>query len=288
MKLTQLLQAHQGGLVVTPVHEKWLAANPNAEYSPEAKSFLADQIGKPDRVRTNSLSPSSAGKCLRRRQFEYLGLPRRAFRTSLIQVLHNGTWVHLRWQAAGLTAGWLDEAEVPVIYRELMMVGTMDGRLIEGQGLEIKSINSNGFRNVMKYGPKREHLHQVTSYALASEILDWVVLYEDKDTNEYKEFKFTPDREGLSAVRHEYEKLVMAIVERSLIEMKDECWAKQGSEYLQCPFRDICPLMKSWDQACESVEQSEETTPTASSESEKTVTSSSGLRLRLTSSSHSE
>lgn len=271
MKLTQLLQAHQGGLTITPVHERWLADNPNPSYSPQAKQFLADQIGKPDRVRTGSFSPSSAGKCLRRRQFELLGLPRRPFRTSLIQVLHNGTWVHLRWQAAGLSAGWLDEAEVPVAYPELMMKGTMDGRLTTGQGLEIKSINSNGFRYVMKKGPKREHQHQITSYALASGITDWVVLYEDKDTNEYREFNFTPDKEGLGTVRTEYEKLVGATIHNKLIEMKDECWAKQGSEYLQCPFRDVCPLMKSWDQACESSEQTKSTLrirPTSSLPSE--------------------
>ena len=286
MKLTQLLQAHQGGLTITPVHEKWLAKNPNPEYSQEAKDFLAGQIGKPDRVRTGSFSPSSAGKCLRRRQFEYLGLPRRPFRTSLIQVLHNGTWVHLRWQAAGLSAGWLDQAEVPVAYEDLGMKGTMDGRLVNGMGLEIKSINSNGFRYVMKHGPKREHLHQVTSYALASGIKDWAILYEDKDTNEYREFVFTPDEVGLDSVWGEYEKLMMAGSQGRLIEMKDECWAKQGSEYLQCPFRDICPLMKSWEQAaCESERQESKT---LSLEPSTNSSGKSRLRVRPTSSSPSE
>jgi hypothetical protein len=298
VKLSQLLEAHQQKLTITPVHEKWLAEHPNAEYSDEAKAFLADQIGKPDRKRTESLSPSSAGKCLRRRQFEFLGLPRRSFRTSLIQVLHNGTWVHLRWQAAGLSAGWLDEPEVPVAYPELMMKGTMDGRLVDGRGLEIKSINSNGFRYVMKHGPKREHQHQVTSYALASHIDEWVMLYEDKDTNEYREFLFIPSPEGLYAVRHEYEKLVSAILGQRLIEMKDECWAKQGSEYLQCPYRDVCPLMKSWDQACESsVTTSTGTNPSelpspAQSRLVMSSTSESGtkstLRVRPTSSSPNE
>lgn len=271
MKLTQLLQAHQQELPISPVHERWLADNPNPEYSPEAKEFLAKQIGKPDRVRTGSFSPSSAGKCLRRRQFEYLGLPRKPFRTSLIQVLHNGTWVHLRWQAAGLTAGWLAEAEVGVEYEDLGMKGTMDGRLPDGRGLEIKSINSNGFRYVMSKGPKREHLHQITSYALASGIKDWVVLYEDKDTNEYKEFLFTPDEVGLDLVWGEYEKLMLAVSQGRLIEMKDECWAKKGNEYLQCPFREICPTMKDWGQACGSCEVPKsklQVLPTSSSPSE--------------------
>jgi hypothetical protein len=283
VKLTQLLQAHQQELVVTPAHERWLIANPNAEYSDDAKAFLAEQIGKPDRVRSGSFSPSSAGTCLRRRQFEYLGLPRRPFKTSTIQIFHNGTWTHLRWQAAGLSAGWLDQAEVPVAHPKLMMKGTMDGRLVNGQGLEIKSINSNGFRNVMKYGPKREHLYQVTSYSIASGIEDWVVLYEDKDTNEYREFRFSPDNQGLTKVLHEYERLVIETTGNRLIEMKDECWAKQGSEYLQCPFRDVCPLMKSWDQACES--SAPGTTPALPSGSTTKVRS---LRLRLTSSSPSE
>lgn len=287
MKLTQLLQAHQGGLTITPVHEKWLAKNPNPEYSEEAKAFLNDQIGKPDRVRTGSFSPSSAGKCLRRRQFEFLGLPRRAFRTSLIQVLHNGTWTHLRWQAAGLSAGWLKKAEVPTAYPALMMQGTMDGQLVNGLGLEIKSINSNGFRYVMKHGPKREHLHQVTSYALASSIVDWAILYEDKDTNEYREFSFHPDSEGLDQVAREYEKLVEHTQAGELIEMKDECWAKQGSEYLQCPFRDICPRMKSWEEACVSGESQISNSPLEGS-SRLANQSRTRLHIRPTSSSPSE
>lgn len=249
MKLNQLLQAHQNQLTITPRHEAWLAANPNASYSDEAKAFLAEELGKPQRDRTKSFSASGAGSCMRKRQFEFLGLPRRPFRTSLIQVFHNGTFAHLRWQAAGLSEGWLKAAEVPVVRSEYMLKGTMDGITFNDRGLEIKTINSNGFRGIMQYGGKREHLYQIASYVLAGGPDQWVLLYEDKDTNEYKEINFTPDADLLKRVIIEQTKLVEATAQERLIPMKDECWAKQGTEYLQCQFRDICPTMKSWEQA---------------------------------------
>lgn len=272
MKLTQLLEAHKNELTITPRHEAWLAANPNASYSDEAKQFLAAELGKPQRDRTKSFSASGAGSCMRARQFQFLGLPQRPYRTSLIQVFHNGTYVHLRWQAAGLSEGWLKAAEVPLDSPEFMLKGTMDGLTYKDQGLEIKSINSNGFRNVMAHGPKRAHLYQITSYILAGGPKDWVVLYEDKDTNEYKEFNFTPDDKLQYAVRHEQELLVEKTQDNYLVDLKDECWAKQGTEYLQCPFRDICPLMKNWKQAeeqgCASSGRRLQLRPTSSSPSE--------------------
>lgn len=253
MKLSQLLQAHSDDLVISPRHEAWLAQNPNASYTDKAKAFMAEEIGKPQRVRTGSFSASSAGYCSRRRQFEFLGMPRRPYRNSLLQVFHNGTYVHLRWQMAGLSEGWMTQAEVPVENTDLLLKGTMDGLLYDFRGLEIKSINSNGFRNIMQYGPKREHQYQVAAYVLSGAPADWVFLYEDKDTNEYKEFVFTPDKDAMERVRVEQEKLAEMTVSHKLAEIKDDCWAKQGTEYIQCPFRDVCLGTKSWDHASQQV-----------------------------------
>ena len=44
----------------TARHEAWLAENPNPTYSPRAKEFLATEIGKKQRDRTQSFSASSA------------------------------------------------------------------------------------------------------------------------------------------------------------------------------------------------------------------------------------
>lgn len=274
MKLAQLLSAHKNELTITPRHEAWLAANPNPSYSDKAKQFMAREIGKPQRDRTKTFSASGAGMCMRRRQFEFLGVTKgkRKLRTSLIQVFHNGTYMHLRWQMAGLSEGWMTEAEVPVANSLLMLTGTMDGMSYKATGIELKSINSNGFRNIMAHGPKRDHLYQIASYVLAGAPQDWSILYEDKDTQEYKEFSFTPDDKLVWAVKREQELLVEHTEGLSLVEMKDECWAKRGTEYIQCPFRDICPLMTSWEQTkaegCESSGRRLQLHPTSSSPSE--------------------
>jgi len=251
VKLGQLMQAHQSELVVTPRHEAWLAKNANASYSDEAKEFMAGEIGKPQRDRTKTFSASGAGVCPRRRQFEYLGITegKRPIKTSLAQIFHNGTFMHLRWQMAGLTDGWMVKAEVPVVNPDLMLSGTLDGLSYKGTGIELKSINSNGFRNIMQHGPKRLHVYQTASYTLSGAPNEFSIIYECKDTQEYKEFIHTIKPEALEMVRHEQEVLAHKTGMKELFPMKDECWAKQGTEYIQCPFRDICHKQRDWETA---------------------------------------
>lgn len=251
MKLGQLVQSYHNELVVTPQHEKWLRGHPNPEYSDAAKAFLAEQIGKPDRDRTKSFSASGQGLCPRRRQFEYLGLPKRAYTTKLIQVFHNGTYMHLRWQMAGISARWIYQAEYPAKRPALLMKGTLDALLRGGGGLELKSINSNGFRRVNQYGPLSKHLAQMDAYMLMTDIPWFSLIYEDKDTQEYREWIVHRDEKRLGVVRDTQAKLVADTVNGRLNEIKDLCWAKEGTEYLGCPFREICPTIGSWQQAQE-------------------------------------
>src|SRR3954462_2316733 len=97
------------GLVVSPRHEQWLQVNSDPIYSDEALAFGAKvliDMGRP-RDRRGTISASSAGSCRRKQQFTFLGLPELPPTPKLAQIFQNGTFMHIRWQMAGLTEGWL-------------------------------------------------------------------------------------------------------------------------------------------------------------------------------------
>ena len=54
-----------------------------------------------------------------RQEFTWLGWCEMAPSPKTAQIFHNGNFMHLRWQMAGLTAGWLKDAEVPVPANDL-------------------------------------------------------------------------------------------------------------------------------------------------------------------------
>ena len=251
MKLGKLLAAIKQELPVTPRHEKWLAANPNASYSAAAKEFLAAEIGKPGRDRSRAFSASGAHTCHRRRMFSFLGLPEsEQLASRTIQIFHNGTYMHLRWQMAGITAGWLATPEAFFVNAPLRLKGSLDGILDTGEGLELKSINSNGFNYVMSAGkPKKAHIGQVASYFVMTDLEKFSIIYENKDTQDYREFVVTRKDAPVDEALTELEKLNTHVEYRELPEIKDLCWAGQGTEYLQCPFREICPTIKDWEHA---------------------------------------
>lgn len=253
MKLGKLIAAIKTDLPVTPRHEAWLASNATPTYSAGAKSFLAAEIGKEQRDRTRSFSASSAGSCHRRRVLAWLGVPEsRGPSSRLVSIFHNGTYMHLRWQLAGLSAGWLAAPEVFAGNAHLNLKGTLDGVLDTGEGLELKSINSYGFSYLMSAGkPKAAHVYQITAYFLMTEIERFSVIYENKDTQDYREFVVTRKDAPVAQAIEEFERLNYAVDFEELPEVKDACWAGEGTEYLQCPFRDNCPTIRSWSHAQE-------------------------------------
>lgn len=285
MRLSQLITSIQRALPVTPRHEKWLSENPNLSYTERAKAWLATEVGKVGRDRSASFSASSMGMCQRKRIFGYLGIPEsRTLDGRTTTIFHNGTWMHLRWQMAGLSAGWLAQPEVPSAAPDLRLKGTLDGVLDTGEGLELKSINSNGFSYVMSaQEPKRAHIAQVGAYFVATDLDAFSLIYENKDTQDYKEFVIERTPTLVEVTRIELEKLNEYVVREELPEVKDLCWAKKGTEYLQCQYREICPLMRDWAHAQETATQL--SSPPSQPSSPSAGSKSSVLRLRRTSSS---
>lgn len=240
MKLGSALKYARGDDQVISLYSEYVRGKRDVAAERDA---LVEIMTRPERVRTDSFSASSAGSCLRHRQFEHAGLkkPELDFRTA--NIFANGDFFHLRVQVAGLIGGWLLQAEESVEIPHLKMKGTMDGRLEWGSILEAKSINSNGFRSVSSFGAKKDHVYQVHAYMLASGMRQANIVYENKDTQEMKEFVVHADDEVLMAVSREFQELYDSTEAKVLLPMQPDCVKKEGSEYRWCPFAAQCSGM---------------------------------------------
>lgn len=252
VKFGELAKKTKAELVVSRRHEEWLSKNSNPWYSEKALDFGRKQLfeqGNP-RKRQGTVSASSLGSCMRKQVFTYLGWLELAPSSKAAQIFHNGTFMHIRWQMAGLTEGWLVKAEVPVPRpNTLRLSGTQDGIAYDGSVVELKSINSYGFSGVNTFGPKSEHLLQAGAYMLTTGAKQTVFIYENKDTQEYKEIVTPLDDDMIENVTLRANALWEHIDNQTLPEPLSKCIDKEGWEYNSCPFRDRCLLVQTWKEA---------------------------------------
>lgn len=242
MGLSKLVKAMKTDLLVTPLHEQWLATHSNVELTDDVAEFVRSELVSKQRKRSTTWSSSSLGYCARKHVYQYMGAPReRGVDADLASIFIHGTWTHLKWQASGKLAGWLGPTEVSCAITELNYTGTIDGILASGiAGWEFKSINKRGFDYVLSHGPKHEHLLQITGYMLATGLRLWSLMYECKDDQQYKEFVVRFDPELAAAVENELRALNTAVQTSTLPAMLPGCVTKTGSEYRNCAYRDRC------------------------------------------------
>lgn len=247
-KLNELIQAAQQNLPITVRHEQWLATNASVRYPAEHIQRAAELLIGGDRERIASFSSSSAGDCHRRQVFGYIGFPQKPIDPAVANRFHTGNFLHIKWQLAGLTEGWLAEIEIPVISKEYRLKGTMDGKLWDGSGFEFKSINSYGYSEVMSYGPKTPHNLQMHAYMLLDDLAEFSIVYENKNNGEWREFRVPRNEETISVIKKHLEQLNFYIDQEVLPPILPECKSHEG-KYLQCPYRDKCLKTRTWKNA---------------------------------------
>ncbi len=232
-------------LPVTVAHEKWLANNVSAEYSDEAIEFarkaLSQEVGG-SRNRNTMFRSSSTGSCERKQVFHAIGAKKReVLDGKLANIFQTGNMLHLKWQMAGITAGWLVEAEVSADRLDMNFGGTLDGIIVDGSGFEFKSINSRGFQQVSQFGPKEMHIHQVHAYmVLRPEIDEFSIVYENKDNGEWREYRVEKDQTVLNLITENITQLNKYVANKELPVIQKGCLEKEGMEYRGCPYRDKC------------------------------------------------
>ena len=245
MKLSEMIRRTQEGAPVSMRHERWLIANEDSRYSPEAVAFatavLSGTLGS-SRGRKAGFRASMTGKCAKRQILRRLRVPekRKTPDGKLANIFHTGNFMHLKWQMAGLTAGWLKDAEVPLDNHEIGLTGTADGIIDDGSLFEFKSINSRGFSSVSQRGARRDHLLQVHAYMIAGSIDAASIVYEDKDTGQWREERVAKTEEFTDKVLTEQEALQVAWKSKEMPPMLPECVQRDGREWSSCPFAYIC------------------------------------------------
>jgi hypothetical protein len=161
--------------------------------------------------------------------------------------MHNGAMMHLRWQMAGLTEGWLGDAEVPVHSERLGLKGTMDGILFNDAIVELKSINAHGFSRVATFGPLVPHLFQMATYMLCTGRKQGVFIYENKNDQDYREIPVTAEEVPLAEAEIAAGLVWQTITKRELVEPLSKCLDREGWMYNYCPFRDRCLGIRTWE-----------------------------------------
>lgn len=246
-KFGALAKAADQNRKVLDKYDRYLLSERNQRKEAETLHWLLTKnLGEDDsgeRDRSGYWSASSAGRCSREQQFTYLGFPGRKRNDVQSQnIFDNGDFLHLRYQVAGIIAGWLQDAEVPVSLNigNIRVKGTMDGMLSWGEVLELKSINSRGFAEIIDLGPKHLHKLQATAYMMAADVGITRFVYENKDRNTNAEFVFYRTPEWEQEVTEQWQLLTELTKEQMLAARLHDCINERGTTWKYCAFADVC------------------------------------------------
>lgn len=252
LDLGKLLKAvRQSDLIITPAYNRYLLSNP--ECFPLRKDIakkVLELMTTPPRDRSRSFSCSAAGQCVRKQTFDYLGVSDGkdvVIESQLARIFGNGTYNHLRTQAALWQAGIIYEIERTLRWPRMRSRGSVDGvgavalnhpkTHWRGKdfGLEFKTANSNVFRKLKEDGPDK-YAPQVNRYFLLSGWELFVILVENKDNQELLEWVLEPDPSALSEQEEELRILNEAVDTKTLPPLLLECQKMTGETFRQCPY----------------------------------------------------
>jgi hypothetical protein len=229
-------------LPITPRHDRWLGLHADDPLPKWVADWVANQLIQPQRNRDATFSASSTGRCERQQVLRFIGhRMAESYDPALNHRFQVGDWGHLRWQAQGLAAGWLNRAEVPVRLDDYGLTGTLDGITDTEDGFEFKTIRHPGFNSVMKEGePKFDHVLQVTAYMMATGIRRFSIVYESTFSGEWKEFVVVFSPELAALVVEALDRMANAVADKQLPPVLPDCRERTGSVYNDCPYRQDC------------------------------------------------
>lgn len=231
-------------LVVTEPHSEWMERDESLQvYSDEAIEFVGKALRNEfKRPRAGRLSPSALGKCPRRVAFGFAGLDEEKWEANSLEIVDAGTWAHLKWQAEGLTMGYLSEAEHWVEDPSLYVGGSLDGVLHEHSVFELKSAAPSVFsRQVLdQQQPHAEYEVQTTAYMMLFGASHASMVYEDRAYGNFHEFRIEMTHEKEKAVINSLRALKSMIDNDELPPMYEDCTLRIGKVYRSCPFRKVC------------------------------------------------
>lgn len=266
-------------LILTPRVVEYLARHRDGLFFSEetAERIKSLMVTRP-RNRRGSFSPSSAGYCLRRQVFDFLGKPGKKVHTLEEQLIFaDGTWRHLRYQAMGIEDGWFTDIEVSAAMHGTMFKGSMDGANDdEGWFFELKGTSATERQirnNVFELADRLNAGEDPDAFELnpqvpveATFIKNWkqvqryffqtgdrfkmaVLMYEPKSYQSPVEIDLAPTPIGQVIAEQEMAKLESAVTDKRLPAPLHECRGRNSNTRKNCPYGRDCLLVLTWDEA---------------------------------------
>ena len=131
---------------------------------------------------------TDAGKCPRAIYFKFKKYPKKQPEPRILRIFDSGDYTHMRIMSVLFGLGIVRSVEVKIPAQEIIS-GRADAIIdINGKPyvVEIKSSSQYKFANLDK--PEPDHMKQIQLYLHFFKIPQGILLYEDKNTQDLKEF----------------------------------------------------------------------------------------------------
>jgi hypothetical protein len=207
------------------------------------------------------LSPSSLGGCKREAAFKFLGVEGQVkIDPDLELIFEDGNWRHHKWQALfldmqavlGRKRFRVVSFESDAILPGLFVAGSLDVHIVV-RGvhyiIDIKGINDFGFKRVCidQDAPMPKHIDQLVAYMKAKKVRRGIILYENKDKNQVKNFLVQYSKEQWKEVVTWCDSVINYMENERLPPRHVDCNKGQFG-YRKCIFARICYGKQSGDE----------------------------------------
>jgi len=211
-----------------------------------SKDSLISKISKyleehPEKASTSTkLSPTYIIKCERQAFYKLKGVPQetsRDFKSRLIAM--GGNSIHKKFEDLFRNMGILVDSEKLIFHSTYPFLGFVDAIIKiddETYIVEIKSINKEGFGKLNK--PHEEHVLQVKMYMLIMNIKKAIIFYENKDSQDLKEFRVDLNPEFESWFNEKMNR-ILAYYKENKIPARI-CATEVDGKYQWCPYAKYC------------------------------------------------
>ena len=230
--------------VVTEPHSRWLQTPEDQQtYSEEAIAFVGAVLRREFKhARPGRFSPSAMGECPRRILLGFAGADQQQPAIDNQEMMDHGSWTHLKWQAEGLTMGYMTEAEAWVHNEDLLCGGSMDAVLHDGSIFELKSAGWSIYRDIVVVDtwPKWNNLLQLHTYYILFDALWGSLVMENRSGGQFHEFRVPRDAKIEAEVLRRLSSYKAYAEEDDLPPVLTDCAKRRGDVYKRCPYRDIC------------------------------------------------
>ena len=182
---------------------------------------------------------SEVDSCPRALFYKMKGYPKEPFTPTTYRKLDNGDYVHRRIMSMLLSLGIVVAAEIripedKIFHGRADAIVSIDDELYV---LEIKSANKYAFEKMDR--PDPAHLKQVQLYMHYFKIDRGIILVENKNDQELKEFTVHRDEKLLSEISHTFQNL-KEMVSTNTIPPKPNYGRSDKWRCDYCAFRETC------------------------------------------------